>query len=102
MNIDELSIWLTIGMAALITYLLRAGGLLLSDKLPQTGKFNQFMKALPGTILLSLVAPGIFSSGPWGMVAAVGTGFFAYKTGNVFLSMTIGMLVMLVQRQVLT
>jgi len=84
-------VYLLIAAAALATYALRLGGLLLGDRLPTTGRFRTFMDALPGTILLSLVAPGVISSGIAGCVAATLTGVCAYKTGNVFVSMLLGM-----------
>ncbi len=76
--------------AAAATYGLRLGGLLLADRLPQTGAFRRFMDALPGTILLSLVAPGILAAGLWGGLAAGVTALLTWKTGNVFLSMLVG------------
>ena len=93
------NIWLTIGLCAAFTYGLRIGGLLLSEKLPKSGRFKAFMDALPGTILLSLIAPGVVSSGIWGGVAAASTAACTYKTGNVFLSMVIGVAIVAVSRQ---
>lgn len=77
--------------AAMVTYSLRFGGLMLSDKLPKNGGFKRFMDALPGTILLSLVAPGIVSAGFWGFVGALSTALCTWKTKNVFVSMIVGM-----------
>jgi uncharacterized membrane protein len=87
----DLSIVLAIAGAALATYGLRLGGLLLAEHLPQNGGFKRFMEALPGTILLSLVAPGIFSAGLLGGVAALATALCAWKTRNVLLAMIVGM-----------
>ena len=89
--VTGVGVYLLIAAAALATYALRLGGLLLGDRLPKTGRFRTFMDALPGTILLSLVAPGVISSGIAGCVAAMLTGVCAYKTGNVFVSMLLGM-----------
>ena len=89
---------LTIGLAAIVTYSLRVGGLLLASRLPNSGRFKTFMDALPGTILLSLVAPGIFSSGFAGSIAALCTALCTYKTGNVFLSMLIGVAIVAIYR----
>ncbi len=72
MNRESL-VFLTIICSALVTYGLRIGGLLLSERLPSTGRFKAFMDALPGTLLLSLIAPGIAASGIWGGVAALAT-----------------------------
>ena len=93
-----LATFLLIFIAAILTYGLRIGGLLLSERFPQNGPFQRFMEALPGTILLSLIAPGIVSIGYWGWIAAASTAFCAYKTGNILLSMLVGMAVMIVHR----
>lgn len=87
----ETLVYITIGCAALVTYGLRIGGLLLSERLPSTGRFKVFMDALPGTLLLSLIAPGIVASGVLGGVAALATAICTHRTGNIFLSMVIGM-----------
>ena len=97
LTIDPSTI-LTISGAALVTYAFRFGGLLLSERTPRSAGFRAFMEALPGTILLSLVAPGILSAGAWGWIAAGITGLCAYKTGNLFLSMGLGIGIMAVQR----
>lgn len=83
---------LTIGGAAISVYALRISGLLLADRLPKSRKLKSFMKALPGTILLSLVLPEVLSIGWIGILAAILTGFCTYRTKNVFLSMTLGVL----------
>jgi len=87
----DLSVAMAIAGAALATYCLRLGGLLLAEHLPRNGGFKQFMEALPGTILLSLIAPGIFSAGFLGGVAALTTAACAWKTKNVLLAMVAGM-----------
>ena len=85
--------------AAAVTYGLRLGGLLLSERLPQNGGFRRFMEALPGTILLSLVAPGILAAGAWGALAATVTALCTWKTRNVFLSMILGVVIVAVARR---
>ncbi|GAB6906120.1 putative branched-chain amino acid transport [Desulfosarcina cetonica] len=91
MNDINPNLVLAIGGAALVTYGLRLGGLLLAGHLPKNGGFRRFMDALPGTILISLVAPGIVSSGILGAVAALATAWCAWKTKNVLLAMLLGM-----------
>lgn len=97
----DLSITMAIAGAALATYSLRLGGLLLAERLPQNGGFKRFMDALPGTILLSLVAPGIFTSGILGGVAALATALCAWKTKNILFAMVVGMGLMAAGRLVL-
>lgn len=88
---SQIMVFATIFCAAAVTYALRIGGLLLSERLPSTGRFKVFMDALPGTLLLSLIAPGIAAAGLLGGVAAFCTAFCTHKTGNVFLAMLTGM-----------
>jgi len=96
--LNHSAVLLTIFGVAAATYSLRFGGLLLSERIPESGAFKVFMETLPGTILISLVAPGIFTSGPWGWVAAIATGVTAHKTGNLFLAMGLGVAIVAVER----
>jgi uncharacterized membrane protein len=89
----------TIGCAAIVTYTLRFGGLMLASKLPNSGRWKRFMDALPGTILLSLILPGIVSAGLWGGIGALATAVCAYKTKNVILSMLLGVAIVALHRQ---
>ena len=97
----DLSIAMAIAGAALATYSLRLGGLLLADRLPKNGGFKRFMETLPGTILLSLVAPGIFSAGMLGGAAALATGLCAWKTKSLLLAMIVGMAIVATGRLLL-
>ena len=89
---------LVIFLAALVTYGLRLGGLVLAGRLPKTGRFRIFMDALPGTILLSLIVPAALAAGFWGWVATVATALCSLKTGNVFISMLLGVAIVAVSR----
>jgi branched-subunit amino acid transport protein len=51
-----------LGMAA-VTYAIRAGGLLLADRLPRTGFVAAWMRHLPGAVLAALVAPAVAGGG---------------------------------------
>ena len=84
------TVYWAIFAAAFVTYLLRASGLILADYFPKKGKFKKFMDALPGTILLSLIVPAAVSSGVSGWVATVCTALCSLRTGNVFISMVLG------------
>jgi uncharacterized membrane protein len=95
---SSMSVVLTIGLAALVTYLLRVGGLMLAGRLPNAGKMKLIMDALPGTVLISLIAPGVFSAGLWGGIGTLVTALCAYKTRNPFLSMLVGVLLVAVMR----
>lgn len=88
---DNHTVLLVIAAAALVTYSLRLGGLLLAGRLPKTGRFKKFMDALPGTILLSLIIPTAIAAGLWGWVATACTAICSLRTGNIFTSMLLGM-----------
>lgn len=90
--------YLTILAAALATYVLRLGGLLMAGRLPKTGRFKKFMDALPGTILLSLIVPAALAAGFWGWIATLCTAICSLRTGNVFLSMVVGVVIVAVSR----
>ncbi len=95
----DAQVLLTIAAAAMVTYSLRFGGLILAGRLPQSGRWQRFMDALPGTILVSLIAPGIVSAGWWGGLGALATALCAYKTRNVILSMLLGVALVALHRQ---
>ena len=92
------AVLLTIAGAAVVTYSLRLGGLLLAAKLPRSGAFKTFLEALPGTILISLVMPGIMATGLWGWIAAALTALLARKTGNTFVAMLAGVAIVALSR----
>lgn len=52
-----------VGMAA-VTYAIRAGGLLLANRLPAQGFVANWMKHVPGAVLAALVAPAVFAVAP--------------------------------------
>lgn len=90
---------LAIGLAALATYSLRLGGLLLASHFPRAGRFRKGMDALPGALLFSLVLPSIFSEGIWGVVAGGLTALVVLRTRNPLLAMLVGMLVIFTARR---
>jgi uncharacterized membrane protein len=89
-----------LGMAA-VTFAIRAGGLLLADRLPRTGFVAAWMRHLPGAVLAALVAPAVANGGPAEMLAALVT-FGAYlATKNLFVAMIAGVLAVVGARMLL-
>ncbi len=82
-------IWAII-IASLITYSFRLGGLLLADRLPETGPLRTFLDGLPGTILLSLVVPGAIHMGITGLLGLIACLLANWKTGNLLVTMAAG------------
>jgi uncharacterized membrane protein len=91
--------WAAIGLCAAVTYGLRLGGLLLASRLPESGRIKRAMDALPGAILLALVAPSVAGAGLWGFLGAGLTALLVRVTGNVFLAMAAGVGVVAAARQ---
>jgi uncharacterized membrane protein len=90
---------LAVGLAAVVTYSLRLGGLLLASRFPRAGRFRKGMDALPGTLLFSLVIPSIVTEGVWGLVAGGLTALTVLRTRNPLLAMLVGMLVIFAARK---
>ncbi len=88
-----------IACAALVTYGLRLGGLVLAARLPRSGRLRRGMDALPGALLFALVIPSITHEGVWGIIAAALTVLVAIKTRNTILAMLVGMAIIFAQRQ---
>lgn len=83
---------ITILAASLITYMFRFGGLILADRLPQTGPLRSFFDALPGTILVSLVVPSAANAGWQGLIGVAACLGIYFKTKNLLLTMIGGVL----------
>jgi len=93
MSLDEsLAPWLAIGLAAIFTYALRAGGLLLASKLSQKGKMRRFLETLPGALIVALVVPTSLSMGWPGVAGLLCSAGLTWKTGSVFFGMLAGTL----------
>ncbi len=95
---DQLRSAATILLAALVTYGLRLGGLLLSERLPNAPAFKRFMDALPGAVLVSLVSPGILEEGFWGLISVAGIVLVFRLTKNLFLAMLTGVVIVALAR----
>jgi uncharacterized membrane protein len=82
---------LTILGMAVVTYGMRLGGLLMADRLPQTGRWAHVLERLPGAVLISVWVPSALSAGAIGMVGAAATLIAMVATRNLFAAMIAGM-----------
>ncbi|NBC30612.1 MAG: AzlD domain-containing protein [Spirochaetes bacterium] len=83
---------LTVVLAGAATYLLRYGGLALSDRLPTRGAASRFLRALPGALLVALVVPEVMSAGPLGWAASIIVLLLMAKTKNLLVAAGAGVL----------
>jgi uncharacterized membrane protein len=50
-------VWLIILAMAAVTYAVRAGGFFLMGYVPLTGRVRAFLNALPGAVVVAIIAP---------------------------------------------
>lgn len=91
-------IWMTLLGLGAASYAIRLGGVLLARRLPQTGAWARGMEALPGCLIISLVALMMLEGGTveWG--AGVVVFLCALVTRNLALSLLVGMAVVALLR----
>ncbi|MCT4609454.1 MAG: AzlD domain-containing protein [Pelagimonas sp.] len=84
-------IWLTVLGLGAASFAIRLGGFLLALRLPQAGAWARGMEALPGCLIMALVALMMLKGGAieWG--AGLVVFLVAAKTRNLPISMLVGM-----------
>ncbi|KKB09491.1 AzlD domain-containing protein [Devosia chinhatensis] len=86
-----------IGMA-LATIAIKAGGLLLADRLPRYGFAAAWLRHIPGAVLAALVAPALVTGSMAEVFAAAATGLVFVLSRNLFASMATGVLTVYLMR----
>jgi uncharacterized membrane protein len=86
-----------LGMA-LVTFAVKAGGLLLANRLPRDGFAASWLKHIPGAVLASLVAPALVTGSAAEVIAAVATTLVYFITRNLFAAMAAGVLAVYLAR----
>jgi uncharacterized membrane protein len=81
---------LAIVLMALATYVTRAGGLWLANRFDLSERAGAWLDAIPGAILVSLVAPTVLTGGPAEALAAVAVVVVSLWTGSLPLAMVTG------------
>jgi len=89
---------LAIALMALATYATRAGGLWLANRFELSERAGAWLDAIPGAILVSLVAPTVLTGGPAEALAAVGVVFVAVRSGSLPLAMATGVVAVVLLR----
>jgi uncharacterized membrane protein len=89
MTLDPTVLFTILGMAA-VTYATRAGGLLLMRRVTLSGRLESWLQAIPGAVLVSIVAPTILVKGLPEFLAAILTVLVAFRTGSLPLAMVAG------------
>ncbi|MCA1598082.1 MAG: AzlD domain-containing protein [Chloroflexi bacterium] len=97
MTVEPRVLLAILGMA-LVTYATRASGLWLMGRVTLSPRVDAWLRYVPGTVLVALVAPGVLDSGLPGVVAALITAAVAVRSGNALLAMAAGVLAILAAR----
>lgn len=75
---------------ALVTFMIKAGGLLLANRLPRAGFAAAWLRHLPGAVMASLVAPALVTGSAAEVIAAVATGLVFFASRNLLAAMLAG------------
>ncbi|MBA2519945.1 MAG: AzlD domain-containing protein [Chloroflexia bacterium] len=81
---------LTIAGMAIATYATRAGGLWLMSRFTPSPAVEAALQALPGTLLVALVAPLALTRGPVETAASALIVLAMLRTGNLIFAIVIG------------
>ena len=86
-----------LGMA-FVTVAIKAGGLLLADRLPRDGFAAAWLRHIPGAVLAALVAPAVVTGSAAEAFAALATAIVFLVTRNLFAAMASGVLMVYLMR----
>jgi uncharacterized membrane protein len=89
MQTDATALFTIAGMA-LVTYLTRAGGLFLMERVTFSPRFKTWLNCLPGTVIISMVAPSVFSGNIAEAGAALATILVTIRFKSIFPAMLAG------------
>jgi uncharacterized membrane protein len=84
---------LTIGGMALVTYVTRVLGYFLIGRVTLSPRLEAGLRAIPGAVLISIVAPAVFAGGIAEALAALATVLVAARIRNLLAAMAAGVLV---------
>lgn len=86
----QTSSMLTILAMALVTYATRASGLWLMGRVRPSPRLERWLRHIPGAVLISIVTPVVAAGSPAELLAVLVTVVVGVRTGNVLLTMLIG------------
>ncbi len=95
---SDITAILVISGMAIVTYLTRAGGLFLVNRIQISDRVERFLTTIPGAILISIIAPSLFNGGFKDTAAGCITMIIAFKTKNLFLAMISGIILVYILR----
>lgn len=97
MTIDPVVLLTILGMGA-VTYATRIGGFWLLGRITPTKRVEAWMRAIPGAVLVSLIAPALLAAGVVGFVAGGATVLIAALTHRMLPAMVAGVVIVAAAR----
>ena len=89
---------LAIAGMAVVSFAVKAGGLLLANRLPRSGFAASWLRHIPGAVLASLVAPAIVTGSAAEVIAAAATALVYVVTRSILPAMAVGVLAVYLAR----
>lgn len=89
---------MAIAAMALVTFMIKAGGLLLANRLPRDGFTAAWLRHIPGAVLAALVAPALVTGSLAEVVAAAITAAVYIATRTLLAAMAAGVLAVYLMR----
>ncbi len=91
---------ITIAGMAIVTYLTRAGGLWLMERVTPSPRVQAALEALPGAVLVALIAPMALTRSPIEGVASALVVLTMMRTGSLIAAVVIGVVTVALLRLV--
>lgn len=98
-ELDPLVVGVVAAMA-LVTYATKVGGLWLLGRVDVGERTEDGLEALPGAIIVAIVAPELADGGPPEWTAAALAGVVAWKTENLLAALVVAMLTVVALRSI--
>jgi uncharacterized membrane protein len=92
---------ITIAGMAIVTYLTRAGGLWLMERVTPSPRVQAALEALPGAVLVALIAPMALTRSPIEGVASALVVLTMMRTGSLIAAVVIGVVTVALLRLVI-
>ncbi len=90
--------WIVVFTLAACTFGIRLSGILLGQRLPTSGAWARGLNALPGCLIVALVANLVLSGGPNEWIAGALSLTTALLTCNLLMTMAVGIATIVVAR----
>ena len=90
--------WIVVLFLAACTFSIRLSGILLGKRLPTSGAWARGLNALPGCLIVALVANLVLSGGPNEWIAGTLALAAAMLTRNLLITMIVGISAVVVAR----